>query len=209
MTEETRISNGGCSMKKKHILCAALIMGMLVSSLLAACGAPNDGEASDYVLRAELVEGSASRTNRNGKTFELLSDTALFGGDLIGTEPVSYAYISFDGSKAGKLDESSLAEIAESGRKLEVNVMSGSFFFNVSKLLANDEEMFLRIYKPTEHTTVGAKFPARQNHTPNRISQPPPGIFSSAQRPFFQFKSPDYTQRFSVYIKDHCPLRRV
>ena len=60
------------------------------------------------------------------------------------TRRESYAWIDLDKVKLTKLDEKSEIEITREGKNLEIEVLSGSLFFNVTEPLAGDETMTIR-----------------------------------------------------------------
>ncbi|MCI8687435.1 MAG: hypothetical protein HFF57_03845, partial [Lawsonibacter sp.] len=61
--------------------------------------------------------------------------------DQVGTQEKSYAWIDLDRVKLTKLDADSQIEINKEGKKLEIDVKTGSLFFNVTEPLDDDETM--------------------------------------------------------------------
>ena len=68
----------------------------------------------------------------------------LYSGTKIKTSEGSYAYISLDSGKAVKLGASSESEVRKSGKKLELNLLSGELFFDVTVPLEKDESLNIR-----------------------------------------------------------------
>ena len=52
--------------------------------------------------------------------------------------------LALDNSKTAKLDASSAAKVAQSGKQLELNATAGSLFFNVPVALKSGESMNIR-----------------------------------------------------------------
>ena len=128
---------GGNRMKK---LCAILLAVTLLLSLAApALAATTSGTAS--TLRLEKVDGTATVKNASGKAVSVRGGTRLYSGYEVATKKASYAYISLDQAKAIKLDSSSTGQVAQSGKKLEVKLLSGNMFFNVTEPLKASESL--------------------------------------------------------------------
>ncbi len=79
-----------------------------------------------------------------GKSLKLMENMGLYSGYGIGTQSESYAWINFDDVKLSKLDQDSRVSIEKDGRKLEIDVQSGSIFFNITEALGENESMDIR-----------------------------------------------------------------
>ena len=95
-------------------------------------------------LRMEKTEGTVTVESASGKSLSLRNGMRLYSGTKIKTSEGSYAYISLDSGKAVKLDASSESEVRKSGKKLELNLLSGELFFDVTVPLEKDESLNIR-----------------------------------------------------------------
>lgn len=105
--------------------------------LLTACA----GGTSAATMHLRKTEGTVAVSDSEGKDVEPQENLGLYSGYGVGTQAESYAWIDLDKVKLAKLDAGSEIEIAKEGKKLEINVKSGSMFFNVTQPLAEDETM--------------------------------------------------------------------
>ena len=121
---------------KKRILALTLALSLL----LTACG----GGASATTMRLRKTEGTVGVSDGEGKDVEPRDDLGLYSGYGVDTQTESYAWISLDEAKLTKLDQDSEIAITKEGKKLEIEVKSGSLFFNVTEPLADDETMDIR-----------------------------------------------------------------
>ena len=112
---------------------------LVLTLLLSACGGRS--AASIHLRR---TEGTVAVADDRGKDLAVQENLGLYGGYTVGTEAESYAWVDLDSAKLTKLDQNSGIEIAQEGRKLEIEVKSGSFFFNVTEPLAEDETLNIR-----------------------------------------------------------------
>ena len=119
---------------------AALLLAALLLSL-AACGGRSITAAAMHLTRAE---GSVAVSNGGGKDIPVWDNLNLYSGYEINTGSASYAWISLDDVKLTKMDEKSQIAIQKDGKSLEIEVISGSLFFNVTEPLADDETMTIR-----------------------------------------------------------------
>ena len=126
-------------MKKTLSILMALLL--LWSMALPAAAAETAAAAT---LRLEKAEGTVKVSNASGKSVTVTDGMRLYSGYTIATEKSSYAYVSLDSTKAVKLDASSKAEVRKSGKKLELNAVSGSLFFNVTAPVDKDESLNIR-----------------------------------------------------------------
>lgn len=123
---------------KKRMLALTLAVSMLLS--LAACG----GGTKATAMHLRKTEGKVSVSDDRGRDLEPREDLGLYSGYGVDTRRESYAWIDLDKVKLTKLDEKSEIEITREGKNLEIEVLSGSLFFNVTEPLAGDETMTIR-----------------------------------------------------------------
>jgi len=121
----------------------SLLMAVILSASLAVPAAAADS-AKAGTMRLESTEGTVAVKNASGLSVKLKDKMRLYDGYTVKTEAASYAYISLDGSKTLKLDASSEASVSKSGKKLEITLVSGSLFFNVTKPLESGEKLNIR-----------------------------------------------------------------
>ncbi|MFI3253856.1 MAG: FecR domain-containing protein [Eubacteriales bacterium] len=116
---------------------AAVVAVAAVLGLAYFYTSPNTSADS---MRLEAYEGDL--TLLNGATEKAVSvGQRLASQDNLETYLESNAYISLDNTKLLKLDQTSQIEIVESNNKLEVEVLKGSLYFNVSKPLDDHESL--------------------------------------------------------------------
>ncbi|MBR5113738.1 MAG: FecR domain-containing protein [Oscillospiraceae bacterium] len=120
----------------------ALVLAMLM--LLGVMSAAAAESATATTLRLAGSSGTVSIANASGKAQTVKTDMRLYSGYTLSTGKASSAYISLDGTKAVKLDESSKSSVRKSGNKLEVFLDDGKLFFNVTAPLAADESLNIR-----------------------------------------------------------------
>ena len=121
---------------KKRILALTLALSLL----LTACG----GGASATTMRLRKTEGTVGVSDDGGKDVAPRDDLGLYSGYGVDTQTESYAWIDLDSVKLTKLDQDSEIAITKEGKELEIEVKSGSLFFNVTEPLADDETMDIR-----------------------------------------------------------------
>ena len=95
-------------------------------------------------MKLTQTEGSVTVCNASGRDLGAKDDMRLFNGYTVSTGAASYAWINLDDTKLVKLDESSSVEVRKSGKKLEVMLLSGNIYTDVSKPLEEDESYSLR-----------------------------------------------------------------
>ena len=122
-------------MKKTTTRLAALALSLAL--LLTSCA----GGTSATTMHLRKTEGSVYGSDGEGKDVTPKNNLGLYSGYQVGTQAESYAWIDLDKVKLTKLDQDSEVEINKEGKKLEINVKSGSLFFNVTEPLADDEIM--------------------------------------------------------------------
>ena len=122
-------------MKKTTTWLTALALSLAL--LLTSCA----GGASATTMHLRKTEGAVGVSDGEGKELTPKDNLGLYSGYQVGTQAESYAWIDLDKVKLTKLDQDSEVEINKEGKKLEINVKSGSLFFNVTEPLADDEIM--------------------------------------------------------------------
>ena len=120
------------------LLAAVTAAGLLP---LAACGAGGTTAATMHLRR---TEGTVSVSDGDGKDLPALDNLGLYSGYGVGTRPASYAWIDLDDVKLAKLDQNSEIAIRKEGKALDIEVKSGSLFFNVTEPLSDDETLNIR-----------------------------------------------------------------
>ena len=111
----------------------------LAACTLLSCTACGGGAAAAMHLRR--TQGTVGVSDNEGKRVEPRDDLGLYSGYGVGTQAESFAWIDLDDVKLTKLDQDSEIEIVKEDKSLEINVKSGSLFFNVTEPLADDETM--------------------------------------------------------------------
>ena len=124
----------------KRILSIVMTLVLLWGLTMPAAAAAAVGTT----LRLEKTEGTVTVESASGKSLSLRNGMRLYSGTKIKTSEGSYAYISLDSGKAVKLDASSESEVRKSGKKLELNLLSGELFFDVTVPLEKDESLNIR-----------------------------------------------------------------
>ena len=117
-----------------------LALTLALSLLLPSCG----GGASAATMRLRKTEGTVGVSDDGGKDVAPRDDLGLYSGYGVDTQTESYAWIDLDSVKLTKLDQDSEIAITKEGKELEIEVKSGSLFFNVTEPLADDETMDIR-----------------------------------------------------------------
>lgn len=123
-------------MKKQVSFLLALVL------LLTSCGSGSGTSAATMHLRR--AEGTVSVSDGEGKNVEPRENLGLYSGYGVDTKNESYAWIDLDEVKLSKLDQNSQATIKKEDKHLEIEVLSGAVFFNVTEPLADDETMNIR-----------------------------------------------------------------
>ena len=112
-------------------------LALSLALLLTSCS----GGASATSMHLRKTEGTVGVSDGEGKELTPKGNLGLYSGYQVGTQEKSYAWIDLDRVKLTKLDADSQIEINKEGKKLEINVKSGSLFFNVTEPLDDDETM--------------------------------------------------------------------
>ena len=107
-------------MKKPTTRLTALALSLTL--LLTSCA----GGTSATTMHLRKTEGAVGVSDGEGKEVTPKNDLGLYSGYQVGTQAESYAWIDLDKVKLTKLDQDSEVEINKEGKKLEINVKSGS-----------------------------------------------------------------------------------
>lgn len=116
----------------------ALVLSAVL--LFGACGS----DTSAASMRLMRREGEVNISDDAGAEVEPQDNLNLYSGYEVGTYRKSFAWINLDDVKLTKMDQESEIAIQKDGKKLEVEVKSGSLFFNVTEPLEDDETMDIR-----------------------------------------------------------------
>ena len=119
----------------KRIFSLVLALAMVLS--LAACG----GGTTAATMHLRRTQGTVAVSDSDGKDVPVLDNLGLYSGYGVNTRSASYAWIDLDDVKLTKLDQNSGIAIRKEGKALNIELKSGSLFFNVSEPLADDETM--------------------------------------------------------------------
>ncbi len=123
------------------ILAAAMLLGTGVP----AVAAETKSDAAN-AIRLDKTEGTVSLYGQDGNVLAQSYGMRLYHGNRLTTETSkrSYAWMKLDDNKSVKLNASSEAEIRKNKKKLEVVLLKGDLFFDVSKPLEEEEELNIR-----------------------------------------------------------------
>lgn len=129
-------------MKSKSIFykTASLLLIFPIVLTCSSCGKKNAATTMNLIK----TEGEVGVDDATGKSLQLIENMRLYSGYGVGTQTESYAWINFDDVKMSKLDQDSEILIKKDGGKLEIDVRSGSMFFNITEALGEDESMDIR-----------------------------------------------------------------
>ena len=121
----------------KKLLSVILILCLVFASAVPAFAA----DASGTGLELVKYKGKVTVTTSAGKNVELKSDkgTKLVSGYTVKTGAASYAYISLDQTQAVKMDASTTVTIDQNGKKLDINLVSGTLSYDVKAPLKKDQ----------------------------------------------------------------------
>ncbi|WP_026498405.1 InlB B-repeat-containing protein [Butyrivibrio sp. WCD2001] len=124
-----------------------LVFAMCLSIAMTAIFAGHKVMAEEAVastIRMTKTEGEVKVTDSSGTELKTTDNMRLFNGNHVGTDKASYAYFNLDDKKAVKLDAISETEIHKKGDNLEVLVLSGNMYFNVSEKLKSGQNVNVR-----------------------------------------------------------------
>ena len=125
-------------MKRYSTKLQAFLLTLSLLLSLVACGGKDATAAAMHLRRAE---GTVAVSDGGGKDVPVLDNLGLYSGYGVDTSTESYAWIDLDDVKLAKMDQNSRIAIQKEGKALDIEVKSGSLFFNVTEPLADDETM--------------------------------------------------------------------
>ena len=123
---------------------ARLCASLLAFSLLLSLTACNGQGTTAVIMRLAHTEGRVFVFDGDGEDIPLLENLGLYSGYGVNTRPEGYAWINLDDVKLTKMDQKSELAIKKEGKALDIELKSGSLFFNVTEPLADDETMNIR-----------------------------------------------------------------
>ena len=133
---------------KKRILALALALSLLLSSCGGGRDSVSDGSGEKDTPAASMhlkrTEGTVSVSDDGGKDVAILYNLDLYSGYGVKTHSESYAWIDLDDVRLTKLDQESEIAIQQDGKALDIELKSGSLFFNVTEPLGDGETMSIR-----------------------------------------------------------------
>ena len=111
----------------------------LSALLFAACG----GSAA-ATMKLARYEGAVRVSDDAGKSVSPTEGLGLYSGYGVATEQTGCAWIDLDSVKLTKMDRNTEIQITKDGKRLEIEVLAGNLFFNITEPLAEDEMLNLR-----------------------------------------------------------------
>lgn len=126
----------------KRLITLILAVILLLSLTMPAAAAGKKIKAS--TMRLELIEGAAEIKNSSGVKQSYNAGMRLYSGYTITTSQDSYAYISLDDTKAVKLDMLTTVRLKQSGKKLQIQLVTGQVLANTTVPLASSETLEIR-----------------------------------------------------------------
>ncbi len=121
---------------------ALLLLLTLTLTMALPTLAASSATAAD--MRLVKTEGKVTVGNQSGKTLSIRDNMKLYSGYTISTDAESYAWLTLDAEKAVKLDANSALEVRKKGKKLELLLVDGKIYFDVSAPLDDGETMNIR-----------------------------------------------------------------
>ena len=120
------------------LLLTLLILLALPATALAATSAKSS------TLKLTDYRGTVTVTDGSGKAVSVSKGLRLYSGCTIATKASSEAAVKLDNSKYVRMAASSKASIQSSGNKLQITLVSGTMYCNVSQALSAGESMNVR-----------------------------------------------------------------
>lgn len=124
-------------MKKRYVY-AGIVFFLL---LLLVCGCAANRAATMHLRRAE---GTVQVQDDKARALDVREDLGLYDGYGVDTAATSYAWVDLDEVKLSKLDENTEVKVRRDGSMLEMEVLSGSVFFNITQPLTEEESLTIR-----------------------------------------------------------------
>ena len=86
-------------------------------------------------------DGDVTLSDADGKELKLSKDRQMADGNELDTEEESKAYVTLDEERFVTLMQLSHAAFMQNGRKMRLELEEGSLFFNVARVLEDDESL--------------------------------------------------------------------
>lgn len=125
--------------QRRHLRILPLFL--VLSLVCTSCGS----QARATTMSLARTQGTVEIRNEDGKDIKLQENMKLYSGYDLETERKSYAWINLDDVKLAKLDVKSEAVVVQDGSALEIDLKSGSLFFNITEPLGEEESLTIRI----------------------------------------------------------------
>ena len=116
------------------------LLALSLTLSLAACGK----DTTATTMHLKRTEGTVTVSDDAEENVPLLENLGLYSGYGVDTRSESYAWISLDDVKLTKMDQETEIAIQKEGKALDIEIISGSLFFNVTQPLEDDETMNIR-----------------------------------------------------------------
>lgn len=120
---------------------AALALTLALTLALAACGGSTARAAT---MKLAKTEGAVDVSDGDGASVPMAENLGLYSGYRVATQAESFAWIDLDDAKRTKMDEESAVCVHQEDRALELEVLSGSLYFDITEPLADDETLEIR-----------------------------------------------------------------
>lgn len=127
--------------KERWIVKKRILPVLLALCLALGLAAPALAAETASTIKLSKTSGTVSVSKSSEKPLTLMSNMRLYNGYHVATKAGSYAWMNLDDTKLIKEDASSEVEVRKDGKKLEVNILSGNVFFDVSEKLEDDESL--------------------------------------------------------------------
>lgn len=141
---------GSRAMKYFTIFVRQAALALALTLALAACGG---SAARAATMKLAKTEGAVDVSDGDGASVPVAENLGLYSGYQVTTQAQSHAWIDLDSAKRTKMDEDSAVCVRQEGKALELQVLSGNLFFNITEPLEDDETLEIR----TSSMTVGIR----------------------------------------------------
>ena len=111
---------------------------------IAALTIVSCGRIEASTMRLIRHEGTIHVENGAGKEIEVKEDMRFQSGSTLETEKLSLAAINLDDKKHVTVDELSRSEFISKNKKIELKLIEGNLFFNVTEPLEENEEFNIK-----------------------------------------------------------------
>ena len=119
------------------IIYSVVALGIVAAIVIAIVLSRNGYLAN--TMRLLRVEGTVNIENGDGGTKPVIDNIRFQSGDALNTGADGLASVGLDDSKIVTLQNDSRAEFTKSGKRLELKLIKGALFFNVTEKLSEDE----------------------------------------------------------------------